>query len=124
MASAAIRELNKENIDPVSANTVRRALQDIGGKARRVIMKPKLLKRHLEVRMEFAKKYKIGQWTIGAVWFGQTSPKSTDFSPTALTTAGSSTNRTRTMVISMFSTLHELSERSSTVVVASWFGDV
>ncbi|KAK3804852.1 MAG: hypothetical protein J3Q66DRAFT_361655 [Benniella sp.] len=32
-ASAATRELIKENIDPVRANTVRRALQGIGGKA-------------------------------------------------------------------------------------------
>lgn len=60
-ASAATREFNKENVDPVSPNTVRRALQDVGGKAKKVVKKPMLLKRHMEARLQFAKKYE--NWT-------------------------------------------------------------
>ncbi|KAF9344777.1 hypothetical protein BGX34_005329, partial [Mortierella sp. NVP85] len=51
-ASAATREFN----------TICCTLKDIGGKAGRVIKKPRLLKKHMEARFQFAIEYK--NWTV------------------------------------------------------------
>ena len=54
----ATRDFNKENEDPVSLSTVKRALHDTGMSAKRVIKKPMLTKKHKKARLEFAQKYK------------------------------------------------------------------
>lgn len=60
-ALQATKAFNKENESPVSANTIRRALHEIGGEAKRVIKKPFLTREHRKARKEFADKYK--DWT-------------------------------------------------------------
>lgn len=59
----ATRDFNKENEHPVSVWTTRRALHDTGLKAKRVIKKPMLTKKHKKARLEFARKYQEkGAW--------------------------------------------------------------
>jgi transposase len=53
-ATQATRQYNDENDDPVSANTVRRALRDIGMKAKRAVKKPRLTKSQKKARLNFA----------------------------------------------------------------------
>jgi transposase len=60
-ATQATRQYNDENDDPVSANTVRRALRDIGMKAKRAVKKPRLTKSQKKARLNFAIQYK--DWT-------------------------------------------------------------
>jgi transposase len=60
-ATQATRRYNDENEDPVSANTVRRALRSIGMCAKRVIKKPRLTKRQKEARLDFALQHE--NWT-------------------------------------------------------------
>ena len=57
----ATRQYNDENKDPVSANTVRRALRDIGLKAKREVKKPRLTKPQKKARLDFVLKHK--DWT-------------------------------------------------------------
>jgi hypothetical protein len=60
-AADATRRYNDENEDPVSANTVRRALRDIGLQAKREVKKPRLTKSQKKARLDFALKHK--DWT-------------------------------------------------------------
>ena len=60
-AAQATRRYNNENEDPVSANTVRRALRDIGLKAKREVKKPRLTKPQKKARLDFALEHK--DWT-------------------------------------------------------------
>lgn len=60
-ATQATRRYNDENEDPVSKNTVRRALRDIGMKAKRATKKPRLTKEHKKARLDFAIQHK--DWT-------------------------------------------------------------
>ena len=60
-AVQAIEEINKENISPVSVDTVRRALHRVGGKARKVIKRPLLTRQNMKVRKRFAEAY--ADWT-------------------------------------------------------------
>lgn len=56
-AVQAHKDFNKENQDPVSVSTIKRALHDTGLHAKKVIKKPLLTKRHRKARLEFARKY-------------------------------------------------------------------
>jgi transposase len=57
-AIQAIRRYNDENEDPVLANTVCRALRDIGLKAKRRVKKPRLTKSQKKACLDFALDHK------------------------------------------------------------------
>jgi hypothetical protein len=73
-AVQATKEFNKENDNPVSVDTVRRALQRIGGKARKPIKRPLLLNRNRVSRLRFARAF--AEWTVDdwsrVVWTDET----------------------------------------------------
>lgn len=56
-ALQATEALNMEKDDPVSVDTVRRALQRVGGHAKRKKKRPRLSKANRAARMDFAKKH-------------------------------------------------------------------
>ncbi|KAG0348128.1 hypothetical protein BGZ54_004709, partial [Gamsiella multidivaricata] len=53
----AAKEYNKENQGPVSVNFIRRALHDIGMRAKKFIKKPMLKPHHKKAHLEFIKKH-------------------------------------------------------------------
>lgn len=61
-AIAATKKLNQLLSEPVSVDTVRRGLREVGMDSEKVVKKPALKKKHTRQRKLFAKKYR--EWTV------------------------------------------------------------